>query len=64
MRIIFEMDPTEEKEEPTKVPQSNGPRDVWDFEGLRKTLWGEGLGLGTPRDVWDLPGIRKTLWGR
>ena len=64
MRIIVETDPSEEKEAADKEPQGKGPQKIWDFEGIRNTLWGEGPGLGIRHDVWDFPGIRKTLWGR
>ena len=66
MRIIVETDSNEEKQAPSKGPQSKGPQpqDVWGFGEIRETLWGNQSSAKAPRDVWGFPGIRKTLWGK
>ena len=63
MRIIFEMEPNDEKQASPERSQK-GPQDVWRFGEIRKTLWGEQPTLGLRHDVWDFAGIRKSLWGR
>lgn len=64
MKITIETDGGEHEEAQDKGSQGIGPQDVWHFDGIRKTLWGDGSSVAGPRDVWDFAGIRKTLWGK
>ena len=65
-RVIIEFDEggKNEPEEKGKESPRKGQKDVWDFEGLRSTLWGDAPFGKMPRDVFHLGEIRKTLWGR
>ena len=57
--IIIQLGPRTDKEQMKTEKTSTGRKDVWDFGGIRTTLWG----AGGSKDPIGVRGFRQTLWG-
>jgi hypothetical protein len=58
--IIIELGPRTDRDHTEPGVRDSGGKDVWNFGGMRKTLWGN----GGSEDPLGVRGIRQALWGK